>query len=85
MTNVSIEISDNDYERLVRLAKDEGKSVSEFVLDRLKIAMAERADADDLKQLETILDDRLRQAGSGKVSDRSVSDIFESARIENNG
>jgi len=85
MTKVSFEISDSDHERLVRLAEGEGKSVSEFVLDRLMVALTERSEANDLRQLEAILDSRLRQAQSSEASERRVSDVFSDARLKTDG
>lgn len=74
MSRISIEVTDDQHQKLKALAALRGKSIKDFVLEQT-LGMS-NADA----QLEALLEERLAQVGAGEVSKRTVSEIFQAAR-----
>lgn len=73
MSRISIEVTDDQHQKLKALAALKGKSIKDFVLERTLGV----ADAD--AQLEALLEERLAQVDAGEVSQRTVSEIFQAA------
>jgi|GEM_PF-3544954 len=75
MSRISIEITPLQHRKLKSAASLEGKSIKEFVLTRTLGPSADEEVA--LRELETLLDERIENAKRNGVSKRSVSEIFE--------
>jgi hypothetical protein len=73
MSRISIDVTDDQHQKLKALAALQGKSIKEFVLERT--LGADDADA----RLEAFLEKRLAQVDAGEVSKRTVSEIFQAA------
>jgi uncharacterized protein (DUF1778 family) len=77
VSRISIEIPPEEHKRLTALAALEGQSVEEFVLRRTLAAARGSDEEQAVLALEAILNERIRRAEAGEVSDQSVSEIFE--------
>ena len=80
MKRITIEVTDQQQHRLKAMAALRGQSIKEFVLAS---TLGDDDEADALQKLEALLEERLENARSGKVSQRSLSDIFKAAFAEN--
>ena len=76
MNRISIEVTPEQHERLKALAALQGKSVEQFVLES---TLGTQVD-EQLAELETLLDQRHREAQAGARSNRTVGDIFQDTR-----
>ena len=85
MGRVSIYIPSEDQKRLRALAALEGQSLEEFLLQRALAAARGSDEEQAVLALEAILNERLRKAEAGAVSDQTVSEIFEEVYRENGG
>ena len=74
MRRISIDVNEEDYMKLNSLATLHGKSITDFVLERA-LGSAESENI-ALKELEELLDSRIRAAKAGAVSRRSASEVF---------
>ena len=77
MSRISIEIPSEDHKRLQALAALEGQSIEQFVLERTLAAARGSNEEQAALALEAILNERIRRAEAGEVSDQTVSEIFE--------
>ena len=73
MSRISIDVTDDQHQKLKALAALQGKSIKKFVLERT--LGADDADA----QLGAFLEKRLAQVDAGDLSKRTVSEIFQAA------
>jgi hypothetical protein len=73
MSRISIDVTDDQHQKLKALAALQGKSIKEFVLERT--LGADDTDA----QLAAFLEKRLAQVDAGELSKRTVSEIFHAA------
>ena len=76
MKRISIEVTEQESQRLKAMAALQGKSIKDFVLESTIGTDEGKA----LEELEELLRQRAEQVEAGHVSRRSVKDIFE-ARI----
>ncbi|GJL65363.1 MAG: hypothetical protein NPIRA05_03340 [Nitrospirales bacterium] len=74
MSRLSIELTPEQHQQVKALAALSGSSIRNYVLTRL-LPSAEEETA--LQELETLLDERLKAAESGAISQRTVQDIFQ--------
>jgi hypothetical protein len=77
MSRISIDVSDQEHKKLKALAALRGQSIKDFVLERA--LGGDEAETAALKELEELLDDRIRAAQAGAVSRRTVSEVFAEA------
>lgn len=77
MSRISIEIPPEEHKRLEALAALEGQSIEEFVRQRTLAAARGSDEEQAVLALEAILNERIRKAEAGEVSDQTVSEIFE--------
>lgn len=77
MSRISIDVTDNEHKKLKALAALRGKSIKEYVLERT-LGMDE-TDGAALRELEKLLDGRIRAAKAGAVSSRTASEVFAEA------
>ena len=85
MSRISIDVTAEEHQRLKALAALQGKSIKEFVLASTLGAQSGGPLAQDLSELEAILDKRLQNARAGGVSQRTVGEIFEQVKREVSG
>jgi len=84
MSRISIDVTEEEHKRLKALAALKGISLKDYLL---KSALDSRDEDEEkaLAELEAFLDDRIRRANAGKISRRTVGDIFKQAYREANG
>ena len=85
MSRISIDVTAEEHQRLKALAALQGKSIKEFVLASTLGAQNDGALAQDLAELEAILDKRLQTARAGGGSQRTVKEIVEQVKREVSG
>ncbi len=82
MSRISIDVSAEEHKKLKALAALRGQSIKDFVIERtLGVDGDDHQDA-DLAELERLLDQRIRRAAKGTVSNQTVSSIFERAYLK---
>lgn len=74
MSRISIDVSDEEHKKLKALAALRGQSMKDFVLERALGTDASETAA--LKELEQLLDTRVRAARAGAISRRTASEVF---------
>ena len=74
MSRLSIELTPEQHHQVKALAALSGRSIRNYVLDRLLPSSDEEQ---ALQELETLLDQRLKAAEAGAISQRTVQDIFQ--------
>jgi len=74
MSRLSIELSPEQHQQVKALAALSGSSIRNYVLARLLPSSDEEV---ALKDLEALLDKRLKAAETGAISQRTVQDIFQ--------
>jgi len=77
MSRISIDVSDEEHKKLKALAALRGQSIKDFVLERA-LGAGESENA-ALKELEDLLDNRIRAADAGAISRRTASQVFAEA------
>lgn len=83
MSRLSIEVTPEQHQLLKAMAALQGKSIKDFILDKVLPQQAEEQQKNySVKQLETLLQKRLTSARRGEFSEQSVTDIFEQAIAE---
>lgn len=83
MSRLSIEVTPEQHQLLKAMAALQGKSIKDFILDKVLPQQAEEPPQNySVKQLETLLQQRLTSAHNGNFSEQSVTDIFDQAIAE---
>jgi hypothetical protein len=77
MSRISIDVTENEHKKLKAMAALRGKSIKEYVLERT--LGTDGALSDDLRELEKLLDGRIRAAQSRSASRRTATEIFAEA------
>lgn len=77
MSRISIDVSDEEHKKLKALAALRGQSIKDFVLERALGRGASESAA--LKELEELLNNRIRAAQAGALSGRTASQVFAEA------
>ena len=80
MSRLSIELTQEQHQKIKAMAALTGTSIREYVVSRLLPASSDEELA--LKELETLLDKRIESAKAGQVSQRTVEDIFQEVNKE---
>lgn len=75
MSRLTIDITDHQHQSLKAMAALQGKTIKQYAIERLFPAMSD----DDLawQELKTLLEQRIGDGLSGKVSTRSVAAILD--------
>ncbi len=79
MHRLSIEVTPEQHQRLKAIAALHGKTIKDYVLERVLPLIPERDDLTEteaLHQLETFLKPRIEAAEQGEVIVKSVEQIF---------
>ena len=79
MSHISIAVTPEEHQKLKAIAALSGKSIKDYVIERTLGAEREVPEAAALKELETLLDERIRSAERGAVSGRTAEAIFKEA------
>jgi hypothetical protein len=74
MSRISIDLTDAEHKKLKAVAAFRGQSIKDYVLERTLGTKEDEHSA--LRELEDLLDTRIRDARAGAISRRSVSEIF---------
>lgn len=74
MSRLTIDISDQQHQRLKAMAALQGKTIRQFALERLFPASSHEDQA--WQELSGLLKQRISQGLGGEVSDKSVGDIL---------
>src|SRR5262245_24235902 len=77
MSRISIDVTAEEHRKLKALAAFQGKSIKEFVIERTLGAKGDEAQQVALRELERMLDERIRGSENGATSKRRVGVIFE--------
>jgi len=74
MSRISIDVTDNEHKKLKAMAALSGQSIKDYVLER---TLGTNGDDDPaLRELEKLLDDRIRATRAGAISRRSAREVF---------
>ncbi len=74
MSRISIDVTDDEHKKLKAMAALRGQSIKDYVLERT--LGAGEADNAALRELEQLLDDRIRAAQAGAITRRTASEVF---------
>lgn len=75
MSRLTIDITDQQHQRLKALAALQGKTIKQYALERLFPGDADANQA--WKELKTLLDTRIHEGLAGNVSTKSISEILD--------
>ncbi len=75
MSRLSIDLTPEQHQKIKAIAAMQGKSIKEYVLTRILPTSSDEELA--LHELETLLDERVTSAQAGKISQKSVEEIFQ--------
>ncbi|MGK7877906.1 MAG: antitoxin [Xenococcaceae cyanobacterium] len=85
MSRISIEVTPEEHQRLKAVAALHGKTIKEYVLERVLAPLPETAALSEeqaLEKLEAFLKSRIEAAERGDVVSKSGEQIFEEVRCE---
>jgi uncharacterized protein (DUF1778 family) len=82
MSRISIDVTSEEHKKLKAMAALRGKSIRDYVLERTLGTDGDASEAAALKELESLLEERLISAQNGSVSRRTVGEIFRHAYRE---
>jgi len=85
MSRISIDVTAEEHQKLKAMAALRGKSIKDYVIERNLGLDEARGDIAALKELEILLDTRIRNAQKGVVSRRTVGEVFKNAYREHKG
>jgi uncharacterized protein (DUF1778 family) len=75
MSRLTIEVTDQQHQSLKALAALQGKTIKEYAIEKLFPAAADEEQA--LKELKTLLGQRIAESQNGEVDNRSLTEIAE--------
>ncbi len=80
MSRLSIDVTDEQHQLLKAMAALQGKSIKEYILEKVLPAGPQTMAAEEpMQKLEALLQSRLASAHRGEFSDLTVMDIFRQA------
>ena len=85
MSRISIDVTTREHQKLKAMAALQGKSIKDYVIERTLGQVETTGAVAALKELEVLLDTRIRSAQTGAVSRRTVGEIFQRAHRERKG
>ncbi len=80
MSRLSIDLTPEQHQKIKAVAALQGKSIKEYVLAQILPTSSDEDIA--LNELETLLDERIKAARAGKISKKTVEEIFQDAYSE---
>lgn len=75
MSRLSIDLTPEQHQKIKAVAALQGKSIKEYVLAQILPTSSDKDMA--LSELEMLLDERIKSAKAGKISKKSVEEIFQ--------
>lgn len=81
MSRLSIDLTPEQHQKIKAVAALQGKSIKEYVLAQILPTSSDEDMA--LSELETLLDERIKSVRAGKISKKSVEEIFQEVYGEN--
>jgi hypothetical protein len=82
---LSIEVTQEQHQRLKAVAALRGQSIKDYVLERVMLPLSEINVEDEgqaLRQLETFLQPRLEEESQGTVTNKTVGQSFDETHKE---
>ncbi len=80
MSRLSIDLTPEQHQKIKAVAALQGKSIKEYVLAQILPTSTDEQMA--LNELEAFLDERIESARAGKISKKSVEEIFQEVYSE---
>ncbi len=80
MSRLSIDLTPEQHQKIKAVAAMQGKSIKEYVLTQILPTSSDEDMA--LHELEMLLDERVRSVKAGKISQKSVEEIFQEVYSE---
>ncbi|MBV6446954.1 DUF1778 domain-containing protein [Nitrosomonas sp.] len=80
MSRLSIDLTPEQHQKIKAVAAMQGKSIKEYVLTQILPTSSDEDMA--LRELEMLLDERVRSVKAGKISQKSVEEIFQEVYSE---
>ena len=80
MSRLSIDLTPEQHQKIKAVAALQGKSIKEYVLAQILPTSSDEQMA--LNELEILLDERIKSARAGKISKKSVEEIFQEVYSE---
>ena len=77
MSRLTIDLTPEQHQKIKAIAAMQGKSIKEYVLNQILPTSSDEEMA--LHELEALLDERVKSAKAGKISQKSVEEIFQEA------
>lgn len=75
MSRLTIDVTEQQHQTLKALAALEGKTIKQYALERLFPSASQEEQA--LRELKTLLTERIAQAQRGELADGSITDIAD--------
>ncbi len=85
MSRISFEVTPEEHQKLKALAALQGKSIKDYVIECTLGGEEKQELHAAVKDLEKLLDGRIRSAQKGAIRRRSVGTIFKAAYRETDG
>ncbi|WP_031433638.1 DUF1778 domain-containing protein [Methylomarinum vadi] len=79
---LSIEVTAEQHQKLKAIAALSGKSIKDYVLERVFSEENAENDEEALRQLEAFLEPRIKMAQEEPLSSKSIKQIFEETQQE---
>lgn len=80
MSRLSIDLTPEQHQKIKAVAALQGKSIKEYVLAQILPTSSDEELA--LDELGMLLDERIKSAKAGKMSQKSVEEIFQEVYSE---
>ena len=80
MSRLSIDLTPEQHQKIKAIAAMQGKSIKEYVLNQILPTSSDEEMA--LHELEDFLDERAKSVKTGKISQKSVKEIFQEVYSE---
>ncbi|MDR4651864.1 MAG: antitoxin [Nitrosomonas sp.] len=80
MSRLSIDLTPEQHQKIKAIAAMQGKSIKEYVLNQILPTSSDEEMA--LHELEALLDERVKSTKAGKISQKSVKEIFQEVYSE---
>lgn len=80
MSRLSIDLTPEQHQKIKAIAAMQGKSIKEYVLNQILPTSSDEEMA--LHELEDFLDERVKSVKTGKISQKSVKEIFQEVYSE---
>jgi len=80
MSRLSIDLTPEQHQKIKAVAAMQGKSIKEYVLNRILPTSSDEEMA--LQELEAFLDERVKLAKAGEISQKSAEEIFQEVYSE---